>query len=95
MALLSGEVETALAPGALVRPHSPFRMALLSGEVETLTHQTILRLYLLISSGWLCYPGKLKLSRRRRFKPLAVLEFRMAFLSGEVETCPGSQRPQG
>ena len=60
MVLLSGEVETA----ARVSPVQAgdgwkFRMVLLSGEVETAAgnDQMIQAIH---SSGWFCYPGKLK-----------------------------------
>ena len=108
MALLSGEVET--PPHLLSDALSvAFRMALLSGEVETrgtagpgpISSS---------SSGWLCYPGKLKRGGHRqphqahdgsgwlcypgKLKPVGLsgifggleLRFRMALLSGEVET---------
>ena len=59
MALLSGEVETGDRRTAGGSPCLRFRMALLSGEVETFSR---VRSPLgFPSSGWLCYPGKLKL----------------------------------
>ena len=39
-----------------------------------------------LGSGWLCYPGKLKLGRGGAGGGLHG-GFRMALLSGEVETC--------
>ena len=57
MALLSGEVETRnLVSSPLL--NVAFRMALLSGEVET--WPGVCRWCRAHSSGWLCYPGKLK-----------------------------------
>ncbi len=38
------------------------------------------------SSGWLCYPGKLKLRCGVAHNPNTPPEFRMVWLSGEVET---------
>ncbi len=70
------------------RSRAQFRMALLSGEVETPEgigrNGPCWR-----GSGWLCYPGKLKL----KVQPCSIWEciprFRMALLSGEVETLLG------
>ena len=59
MALLSGEVETLRLPaGAKLFRRFGFRMALLSGEVETGARWRSPGAG--SSSGWLCYPGKLK-----------------------------------
>ncbi len=44
-------------------------------------------------SGWLCYPGKLKHGREAEGNDLQ-LEFRMALLSGEVETRHESWRTE-
>ena len=60
MALLSGEVETGLARSGELRGLAVFRMALLSGEVETASAR-FARVRSAPGSGWLCYPGKLKL----------------------------------
>ncbi len=87
MALLSGEVETravnvrsALKPG--------FRMALLSGEVETLPAGLVDYCATTQRSGWHCYPGKLKRAAVVLGTARRSLGFRMALLSGEVETTP-------
>ena len=93
MALLSGEVETSReTPATALR--SLCRMALLSGEVETGQGQSQVCQGLYGGSGWLCYPGKLKLGERvlRAGSQLSV--FRMALLSGEVETRASAQ-PSG
>ncbi len=84
MALLSGEVETSQA-GGFHSPDDGFRMALLSGEVET---SALLQdpPGQVRGSGWLCYPGKLKLRCGVAHNPNTPPEFRMVWLSGEVET---------
>ena len=65
-------------------------MALLSGEVETRWEGAdTLRP---TCSGWLCYPGKLR-REVRQADPGRAGRFRMALLSGEVETLIG--KPQG
>ena len=89
-----------------------FRMALLSGEVETRTmKRPRAGVELVIGSGWLCYPGKLKLDQPHQIRSFTglcssgwlcypgklkqqthqeqgrnLVLFRMALLSGEVET---------
>ena len=85
MALLSGEVET----GSHCRP--PRTAATSSGwlcypgklkpDLDAVHHLLMKR------SGWLCYPGKLKLHAQKARRS-AQLAFRMALLSGEVETRP-------
>ncbi len=65
MVLLSGEVETAPSLCSRQAATAWFRMVLLSGEVETVW----IELYDYQgrkSSGWFCYPGKLKLKLRGR-----------------------------
>ena len=59
-------------------------MALLSGEVETPIGHLLAPLER--GSGWLCYPGKLKPVEPDLLAGPALLVFRMALLSGEVET---------
>ena len=84
MALLSGEVETANGGTLASACLRAFRMALLSGEVETrATGQSEKSDF---GSGWLCYPGKLKLRCGVAHNPNTPPEFRMVWLSGEVET---------
>ncbi len=61
LALLSGEVETGPLASVVAPVTRVFRLALLSGEVETREtgySSTVEK----DGSGWLCYPGKLKLS---------------------------------
>ncbi len=84
MALLSGEVETAMGLVSSGITSRRFRMALLSGEVETPLRAP--RQSCVGRSGWLCYPGKLKLHPSARGGEPQVDRFRMALLSGEVET---------
>ena len=60
-------------------------MALLSGEVETPRAATITQAAI-AGSGWLCYPGKLKPVGQADDLQIADGWFRMALLSGEVET---------
>ena len=90
MALLSGEVETGL-PYRLRPGSGRFRMALLSGEVET-RRSSRGRPRRSPVSGWLCYPGKLKLLVAAGCAEPSEPGFRMALLSGEVET--GMARPE-
>ena len=40
----------------------------------------------LMGSGWFCYPGKLKQSRKAHIALAVSTVFRMVLLSGEVET---------
>ena len=61
-------------------------MALLSGEVETQGLGSVQDPQRQRGSGWLCYPGKLKPPCVVGLLHCLAQEFRMALLSGEVET---------
>ncbi len=65
-------------------------MALLSGEVETMANLIHSFDGSFCRSGWLCYPGKLKPCDLPISDLKPVSRFRMALLSGEVETQPPS-----
>ena len=66
-------------------------MALLSGEVETSCGGQCACRWC-SCSGWLCYPGKLK-HQRNDVHARNAIRFRMALLSGEVETTTSTASP--
>ncbi len=87
MALLSGEVETTVRKSAL-KTTRPDRSGWLCypGKLKPMVHPWPPH-HDLAGSGWLCYPGKLKPRTTPENRLAARREFRMALLSGEVETC--------
>ena len=68
-------------------------MALLSGEVET--HGRLLMQHGGRSrSGWLCYPGKLKLLNEMAPRTLKPKGFRMACYPGKLKHCDRGRADQ-